>query len=593
MSELLQQQIQEFVQANPEALVQAIRGQRPKLTDLFPGDHNIAVRDALVRSGRYMNGVGKKEVKVLTRPVGDDHEVMAIGTVTYNPGPSSTFIDSIDDFLATGSAKQKADEVAQLWKIYQTEGLVNNAVNKIAAILSGGGSFKVRSAKQGRKSDAVDRLRGILHTWTATVNTSAEDGVVTGTRGLQSVTHQGVRRALVEGDWVGRSVWTPHEIMGIGTFSLPMTVQAISTAQLEPVKVLGGPAGDLFYWKPPKQLVDEILKPSDKDVAKYIKNYIPRDLLAKLKKDGKVFLDPALLLHVRHRGVDTDIWGESFITPAIQAIAYKRTIDQLDFSSMSNLINRLTIVCVGNSDPASPYSKSDVAMARASLMQSFFEEPGPNMTIVWAGDDVEVKDVGAFNQVLSLDERHKIAEGKIKAALGVPEALLSGTTSDGKSAGWAANLGSSAQLEELQNAFANTWTQLGQRIALENNFTDADLVFEFDKSLLVDRIEEQNQTRADYAAGVSTIYDLLASRGKDPEAVFVRKCYERGLDPATTTWEMAFMPPQGMQGQATTDGGPTPPPSKGPGGGRQPKNQQGKPSTPDRAPESKTTTENQ
>jgi hypothetical protein len=296
-------------------------------------------------------------------------------------------------------------------------------------------------------------------------------------------------------------------------------------------------------------------------------------------------------------------------------IAYKRGIEALDLVSMQNLINRLTIVMVGSSDPKSPYSKSDVAAARAALMQSFFEDPGPNMTIIWQGDDVTVTDVGAHHDVLGLDERHHIAEGKIKIAIGVPEALLSGTTSDGKSAGWAASIGAAAELAELQNGFASAWTTIGNRIANENGFVDIDLVFEFDNSLMVDKGDEWNHLRNDAIAGLISIKTFVQGRGYDFDAEYVQRCVERGLDPDPETVPaiMVFTPLAGLPGQGVTntpptDGGATvdpagPPPAqvkpalppgqgkgKTPGSGRTPGNPKGKTKTPSR--EKKTPKEN-
>lgn len=570
--------VQQFIRDNPETFVQILKGRRPKLSYLFPGENNQPIRQSIVDNGFYR--AGKGELRLKTIPTDDgDHEIVALGAISFDPGPTINIIDNIQDFSALVQGKQKQQEVEQLWQIYKQEGLINNAINKIAAILSGGGHFKVRNAKQGRKPEATNRLLTILQAWQEKLNSSAPEAVITGARGLQSVLHQGVRRALVEGDWFARHVWAQFEVLNVGKVNLPMNIQSISSGNLEPVEGLAGTGAEAFFWKPSATTIQALTNPTNKDAAKILKKFIPREYQNPLKKDGKVLIDPALMLHVRHRGVDTDTWGESFITPALQAIAYKRAIDQLDFQTMQNLINRLTIVMVGSSDPNSPYANPDVSAARQALMASFFEEPGPNMTIIWAGDDVKVENIGADN-VLNLDQRHEIGVSKIKQAVGVPEALLSGSMSE-KASGIAASMGAAAQLEELQNAFAKVITQLAELIAEENGFTDVDIIFEFDKALFVDRVEEWNQARSDYIAGLSTIFDYLARLGKDPNAVFAQKCFEKGLDPATTSWEEAFMPPQGMAGQEQTTGTP---PVNGPAQGRQPDSQKGLPKQQERKP---------
>lgn len=571
--------IKEMVDA-AGANVAVLNAQPMLLSQLFPGETNAIIRDSIIQKGVYRSG--KSQLRVKTRPVGEDHEIVALGTISFDPGTTDDFIATIQDFIGTNTGSNKSGEIDLLWEIYRKEGIINNAVNKIAAILSGGGSFKVRNAKLGRKPEPVNKLLRILRFFEMNVNAASKTSVITGARGLQAVTHQGVRRALVEGDWIARHIWDSVEVPNEGTYTLPMNIQSISAKFLEPAKGLEDSAGEAFYWKPPSSMVNALKSTQDKNTTKILRKLITRQVQTELEKTGKVFLDPALMVHVKHRGVDTDTWGESFITPALQAIAYKRAIDQLDFASMQNLINRLTIVMVGSDDPASPYNKADVALARAALMQSFFEEPGPNMTIIWAGKDISVENVGADN-VLDLNQRHIIGVNKIKDSIGVSEALLSGSTPDGKAAGWAASLGNSAQLAELQAGFAIAHTQIGERIASENNFTNVDLVFEFDQSLQVDRIEEMNQTRADYIAGIATLADLFRSRNKDPEALFVQRCFERGFDPATTLWETAFTPPQGMAGQAPST-------LNGPGQGRTPNDQQGLPTQ--TQPEKRTTTEN-
>ena len=574
--------VQEFIKDHPERVIE-MRGRPLTVEELFAGEEFAGIRNDIIHNGKITRG--SSVVHMPTRVVDGRHEIMAVAAVSRDPGLTQEYIDSIQDYLDT-SARPQDTKVKQLWQIYYKEGVVNTAVNKIAAILSGGGQFKVRKAKLGRKTTAQETLDAMLYEWTINLNDSPEDGVITGSRGVQAVTHQAVRQALVEGDWFGRQNWVKHEVPGYGVFSMPMNIQTISSAYMEPEKGLSasGSGVELFYWKPPSDFVQQLRNPSSKEMKDIIKRFLPKDTLAALIKNGKVLMDPALMLHIKHRGQDNNVYGESFITPAMNALAFKRSLDNLEFVTITNLINRLSIVMVGSDDPTSPFFKQDVAQYRAALMQQFFEDPGPNMTIVWAGHDVEVVDIGAHSKVLDLDNRHGIAMDKVKLALGVPDAILSGSTTDGKAAGWAATLGAASQLEELQNAFAKAWTRLGKRMATENGFTDVDLVFEFDKALLVDRIEEMNQTRLDYTAGILSIRDVIEARGKDSEAVFLRKCFEKGLDPNTATWEEAFMPPQGLAGQSDALTG-------APGQGRVEDDVLGKPKS--KAPaEKKTTQEN-
>jgi hypothetical protein len=284
-----------------------------------------------------------------------------------------------------------------------------------------------------------------------------------------------------------------------------------------------------------------------------------------------------LLLHAKHRGKPGEPYGESFVKPALYAVAYKRAVEQLDLVVINSLINRLTIVMVGSADPNSPYSDPTVAAQRQALMQSFFDDTGPNMTIVWQGDDVDVKDVGAHNTVLDLDGRHEIAGRMVKEALGVPDALLTGSSADGKASAFASLLSVGSALDEIKSSFEQIWSSLGQRIAEENGFTDAEVIYEFDNSQLIDKTEERNQARLDYTAGTMSIRSMILSRGQDPDAEFRNMCEEKGLDPETALWAEAFAPPLGLPGQGAAPPGRDP--SGAPPAGRPPDSTTGNPTS--------------
>jgi len=529
---------------------------RASVETIFHGRPDII--NAIKTTGKYSTS-GGRTVQVQTRPIPDseDLDIMALASVIRDPGRSDSYLDTIQDFRTSG--KQRAAIVELYWRIYKNQGLINNAVNKSAAILSASGSFKVRGAKKGKVRKPVDELAQILYYWQKKVNSAALDAVVTGARGLKALNYQGVRYALVEGSWVGRAVWSSHVIDGLGTYDLPMTIQSISTAQIEAVKDTVGIGVELFDWIPPKALIQQVRKPADKDIKKIMENFIPKDIRKQLLSGtGRVRLDPALLMHVKNRGTDGDSFGESFIHPTMPALAYSESILQLDVVAMRNLINRLTIVMVGSGDKTSQYSAVEVVAARAALMEQLLNDPGPNMTVVWSGDDVKVQDIGAHGEMLDLTDRYQMGENRIKAAMGVPEALLSGTTTDGKAAGWAATIGASAQLEELANKYAEIWTSLGERIAVENGFTNVDLIYEWDRNPMVDRQEERTQIRNDYVAGGASIRRWLANQGIDPDAEYQQKCFEQGVVPGEVLWKDVFVPPQGLPGQVgSKDGRPT------------------------------------
>lgn len=535
----------------------AVTGERPVLERLFAGSEFDSARVSLLATGRYTHQKGELRVQTQQLPNGE-HEILAIATVARDPGPTNTYIQSVQDFQ--NASKNQQTLVKLLWQVYRNEGLVNNAVNKIASILSATCTFKVRRAAKGKVRNAKSLLEEALVQWQRRVNTAASNAMATGTRGHASLNFQLVRYALIEGSWFGRGVWTVRTLPGLkGEWSMPWTIQTITTEQLEVDTLYQGTGIDRIYWKPPTKLLG-LVRSTDPRQQEEAQKFISPEMFTKLKKDSKVELDPALLLHCKHRGKETDEFGDSMIQPALPSLAYLLALHQLDIVCMQNLINRLTIVMVGSADPKSPYSRPEVAAARQALMQQFFTDPGPNMTLVWAGNDVEVKDIGAYDSVLDLGSRFDYARQSLKEALGVPEAILTGRAPDGAAADWAATIGASANLSELANNVANMWTTLGERIAIENGFTDVDVICEFDASIMADRTKERTQNRSDYITGLRSIRSTLLGAGLDPDAEYLQMCREKGL-PEDARWVDAFAPPQGLQGQGAV---------KDPGRGRTP-----------------------
>jgi hypothetical protein len=527
---------------------------RMMLEDLFSGDDNKDLREQILRSGKYTPRHSNKELRIQTRRMEDGrHEIMALAALSRDPGKTSDYLTNIADFADTASkpTTNLSTKVLQYRQIYRNEGIVNNAINKMAAMLGVGGRFKVRHARKGKSRKALEDLQMLLDYFAVNVNSAPMSGVVTSERGMKNLIHHGARQALVEGDWIARQQWAKVTLPNVsGTVSLPMTIQTLSLTSLEPINELSG-LGELWYWKPDSQLLQLITKGSKvKEINDVVKKLVDNKTKAELQKNQKVLLTPALLLHVKHRGFATDPIGESMIEPAKLGIRMYRALTAIDMVSMENVINRLTIVQVGSADPKSPYSKADVAAARAALMQSFFEDISPSMVIVWQGDDVKVQDVGSQDSVLDLNDRYRIAENQIKMSLGIPDALLIGRTSEGSSATWASMVGAAAQLQELANAFAAVFTTMGERIAFENGFDGVDLMWEFDQSLMADFKETRTQNRSDYLLGLSSIKTMIAAAGRDPDAEFLQKCEERGLNPDTSSWADVFSPPQGLQGQA-------------------------------------------
>jgi hypothetical protein len=541
----------ELTKEQVPAVVQKLLGGAIQLSELLPGDQNEILRRQIVTAGEITAVHRGVHRYYSVRPSSaDDGQVVSTAAVIRNPGSVDALIREIDDFNVAASS-DRVRRLETYWRIYKNEGLVNNAVKKLAAMVARKGSFKVARAKKGKKQKAKEQLLAVLREFSRSVNASPLDSAVTGYRGLQAIVYRAARNALVEGDWFGREHWVQHEVVGEGRFSMPMTIQSISSRFMQTDENLMGLVQQ-WFWAPSSNVINTLTSPTPEQ-KKVIKNFIDSKLVTELRKNRRVELDSSLLLHLQHEGQDDVAYGESFLTPLLFSVSFKRAVENLDLVSLKNLMNRLVIIKVGSSNKDSPYRDQNTQLLRANKMVTMVEDVGPSMLLVWQGDDVDVVNVGAHDTVLDLDERHKMSHTKLRLATGLPEALLGGTDDGSKASGFAAMLGAQAVSIELRTAIEQMLTELGERIAIENGFTDFEIVYEFDSTSL-DPNEEWNQLRNDYQQGTLSIHAYLAATGRDPDAMFLEKCDELGLDPASALWSEVFLAPAGLPGQAVPPG---------------------------------------
>lgn len=230
---------------------------------------------------------------------------------------------------------------------------------------------------------------------------------------------------------------------------------------------------------------------------------------------------PNQTLYVRRNGYPA--WsGNSMIEPAMNEIAYKRALQALDMVTIENLVNRLVVVMIGSDDPTSIYHKQEVSSSRMKMMSNMLSRIGPSAIIVWPGPDIEIKEVGAFDGILDTDTRYQQVEERIKSALGVPSALLTGDTSGGKAAGWAAILGLAAELAEVQNQYKQAFKTIAERIALENGYEDVDVVWEFNQALLTNQENHVAMVIDALKAGAISFQTFLEELGFDFDAELIR-----------------------------------------------------------------------
>jgi hypothetical protein len=403
-------------------------------------------------------------------------------------------------------------------QIARKEGITNNAIKKKASLVSQEGTFSIRHAKQGKrpKEKVEADLLTLLTFWEENVNSDDENSAVTGSRGIRQVVRRGSRQAMIEGDLFLRQVWEEVEVPALGNkkYKLPILLQAIPSADIEVAEELIGLGVDLYFWVPESSKVRKLTSATHPKVKEVIQKTVKKEVINELKKKGKVLLDPSLLVHIKHAGTDTQPYGQSDIEASLADVAYSRALKSLDTVTIHSLINRMLVIKVGDKNPDSDYHNLAIAQKRVSVFKNLISTIGPNMLILWAGHDIETEDIGAHSTLLDTDDRHKLASEAIKMATGVPDPILTGSADGGNAVAWAGFIALAAVASELQQEWAQALTQLGRRIAEQNNFADADLVWEFAHALLADREANATLIMNAYDRGAISRHTLLEELGK-------------------------------------------------------------------------------
>lgn len=497
-------------------------GQKITIDEAFHGTEYASIRDQLHRGEIASLRDRKGGEHLVAVESNEDGEIFAVAAaIPRKPGRSDDYLSQIANFKQAKRSRAKLIDL--YWEVYKKVGLVNNSVNKSAALLGTKGSYKIRSIKGVRRKSAArcaKELKGILQHFYESLNGGGDDDVINGAAGIPLFIAQGARQSLVEGDLVARTVWDEqHFVPTLGkTFALPMLMQTFSAKHIEIPEYLAGTGRKIIFWKPSKDLLDEVKKWKRKpDETSDIASLLDRKVLQELADKGKYRFDSGLLAHVQHRGIGPSVYGESFIESALKAIEYQTALDSLEMVTVENLMNRLLIISVGDSNPQSVYHAAAVSNKRLQLLQRMLREAGPSALLLWAGPDINTHEVGAHNKLLDTPARAELADGRVQDALGVPSALLTGAAKDGKAAGWAATIGLSAQLGELASQFAAVFTAIGRRIAKENGY-EADVVFSFAQSLLANREANANIATKSYQLGTTSIRTYHEEMGIDYDA---------------------------------------------------------------------------
>lgn len=464
------------------------------LDNLLSGDQWEGTRDDLRTKGVALMRDENGAERFLAVNMASDGRVLDMAAaIPRNTGKALDFVQQVADFqdAIADSATDRKDAVALFHKIARADGTSNNAINKLAALISPAGSFKVRGVKgqRGKAGDKVSmEFEHLLNWWKDNVNARAEDAVITGDRGVSSFIMQGARLLFIEGDHIARHPFVNAEVPGLGKkYSLPMNLQTFSAQHIEIPEGLEGTNFEILYWVPPSEFIQLLQNNQDKNLKKQLDKMVPSKVRSELIRDKRYFLDPSLLIHIKHRATQIDTFGTSLLEPTLGEIRYKRALDALELTVLTNIMARAVIIKVGSDNEKSVYHKSEVTSARLSLLQRMMRNVGPSATILWGGPDLNVIEVSAHSALLDIVPRMQVAERRHLMALGLPAVLMIGEGSDGKAAGFAAALGVAAQLGEVQQQYAQALRSLAEKIGIENNYEEVDVVWEWHNNLLEDK----------------------------------------------------------------------------------------------------------
>jgi len=537
--------------APPELKRFANADQPLSLEEVFPNREGL--RNSIKTKGIGMiPGTNGDDVFVAADLDADGKVVALAAAVKRAPVRADKYLqDSVPDLNKTKDLTRNK-KIALFREVAKKEGIINNAIHKKASLVSQDGHFKVRAAKQGKRprQAVADDLLTLLTFWQENVNTSDEMSSITGSRGLKQLIRRGARQAMIEGDIFIRTKWDKTKVGTLQnkSFNLPMVMNAMPSDEIEVVEELLGIA-ELYNWVPNSKKIRAILNSKDPAVKKVIKETFSPEVLNDLKKKRKHTLDPRLLVHIKHGGVDTEPYGSSDIEATLTDLAYARSLKALDFVTIDSLINRMLIIKIGDENPGSAFHNQATVQKRVNVFNNLISEVGPNMLVVWAGHDIDKLDVGAHDKLLETDGRHQIAQQSIKLSAGVPDAILTGNADGGNAVAWAGFISLAALAAELQEEWSQALTQLAARIAEQNGFDDVNVIWEFSQALLADKEANSKVFISAFERGALSRRTLSEELGKDYDVERRRKLEEKE-DGDEELFVPIVMNPGGNQGVA-------------------------------------------
>src|SRR3954468_7173955 len=162
------------------------------LDGLITGTDNASIRADLKADGVAVFQGRDGQQHVLGVELNSEGHVMSVAAaIPRTPSKAQDFLNEINDFKVQTSVRTV--DVLLYQRIFMAEGLVNNAISKVGALIANNGSYKVKRVKgqRGKGGDkGAEEFRTLLMWFRDNVNASGLNAVITGGRGLKAFVSQ-------------------------------------------------------------------------------------------------------------------------------------------------------------------------------------------------------------------------------------------------------------------------------------------------------------------------------------------------------------------------------------------------------------------
>lgn len=471
------------------------------------------------------------------------------------------FAESAGSPFGTDSHDTKQEEVDLARNVFRFEPLASTSVKRLVSFAITPGTF------EGIGNPDLD---SVLSYWAENLGMlNASGGYVKQSKGLMVFEEAFVRRLLVDGDVIVSETWesVPVPVIGrtkggkrsvkIKSFQLPTRLSIHNLSNLKVQETSSLYNRETITMKIPddiKQLVNksEGLTPAEKETIEQLPKHIVQQIKEGLDDvsltDTKA--SESFVSHIKLGGEDYSPYGISFLSPCFEPCARKYRLRALDESTITGLINRLTIIKAGLISVES--GRTTITPNRLQQLEQLIAQPKTNELVLWPGDDIDVVDIGSDGKVLEIESRYNHVDSDILAALGVPRVLIDGRSEfSGERGIYASFLGVREFIDQDIRArrLVPFVSSLLHRIAEKNSFKGEYPQFQMGRVNLADPEVLLKQSTFKYDRGLQSERSAVTDNDGNWNMEFDRRAYEseEGMVNNFGIPELAFNTPDDRQ----------------------------------------------